>query len=89
MDSLIVIEIFTKAMIISLKIAAPALAAIMITGLLVSLLQAATQINEQTLSFIPKIIAMTVAMAISGPWIIRVMVQFTREIIERIPAITQ
>ena len=84
-----VIDIGSSAILLTMKIAAPALLAILITGLVVSLLQAATQINEQTLSFIPKIIAMTVALVITGPWILRSMISFTQEIFHKITTITQ
>ena len=83
------IDIGSEAIIVTMKIAAPALLAIMVTGLVISLLQAATQVNEQTLSFIPKILAMTAALIISGPWILRVMIYFTRELFNKIPLITQ
>ena len=66
MGEQVVIEILTKAIIVAIKIAAPALLAILMMGLLVSIFQAATQINEQTLSFIPKILAMTISLEFGG-----------------------
>jgi flagellar biosynthetic protein FliQ len=57
------------------------------TGLLVGVFQAATQINEMTLSFIPKLMAMAAAIAIAGPWMIRLIVGYTRELIESIPGL--
>jgi flagellar biosynthesis protein FliQ len=70
-------------------IAAPALVSILITGLVVSILQAATQINEQTLSFIPKILIMTVALAITGPWILETITHYTIGIFDKIPEIAR
>ena len=72
-----------------MKISAPALIAIMITGLVISILQAATQVNEQTLSFIPKIVAMTAATFFTAPWIIKTMIYFTTHIIKNIEYITK
>lgn len=72
-----------------MKLAAPALLAIMFMGLIVSILQAATQINEQTLSFIPKMIAMTIAIVLAGPWIIKVITLFAQDIFSNIHLITE
>ena len=83
-----VIHIGTQTAMTALKVATPSLLAIMLTGLLVSIFQAATQINEQTLSFIPKIIAMVGAMMIAGPWVLQTMIFFTQEIFERIATVT-
>lgn len=83
-----VMEYGINAIIIAIKVASPALISIMLTGVLVSVLQAATQINEQTLSFIPKILAMTVALIVSGPWIMRTIIFFTSEIFNSIPQVT-
>lgn len=84
-----VIDIGLKAIWITCLISAPALLSILITGLIVSVLQAATQVNEQTLSFIPKIVVMTVALAISGPWILETFVHFTIGIFDKIPLVTR
>ena len=84
-----IIDLGAQSALISMKIAAPALVTIMVTGFIVSLFQAATQINEQTLSFIPKIIAMTAALFISGPWILQTMIFFTTNLFKSIPGITR
>ena len=84
-----IIDIGSLAIIATMKIAAPALLAIMITGLIVSIFQAATQINEQTFSFIPKIIAMSIALVVTGPWIINVILTFTRNIFSMIATTTK
>ncbi|GMR21057.1 MAG: flagellar biosynthesis protein FliQ [Gammaproteobacteria bacterium] len=57
----------------------------LITGLLVSMFQAATQISEATLSFIPKLIVTFVTIMIAGPWMLRVLMDYTRRLIENIP----
>ena len=84
-----VIDIGLNAIWIACLISARALIAILITGLIVSVLQAATQINEQTLSFIPKIIVMTVALAVTGPWILETFIHFTIGIFNKIPEIAR
>lgn len=82
-----VIDIGTRAIWVAIEIAAPTLLAALIVGMIVSIFQAATQINEQTLTFIPKIIAMTVAAVVCGPWILEVMINFTTGIFAEIPTI--
>ncbi len=84
-----VIDIAGKAIMVAMKIAAPALISTLIVGLLVSIVQAATQINEQTLTFIPKIIILSLTLALAGPWILQTMMNFTIEIINTIPAVTR
>ena len=73
----IAINICRKAIQAILMISAPMLLAGMIIGLLVSIFQAATQINEQTFTFVPKIVAVFITMLIFGSWIIRILSQFT------------
>ena len=82
-----VIDLGTRAIWITIQVAAPTLIAALLVGLLVSIFQAATQINEQTLAFIPKVIAMTIAAVVCGPWILQVMINFTTEIFSGIPTI--
>ena len=67
MNQQAIIDIGMESALLTMKIAAPALLAIMVTGFLVSIFQAATQINEQTLSFIPKVLAMTAALFLIAP----------------------
>ncbi len=71
------VNLCKKAIQTILMCAAPMLIAGMIIGLIVSILQAATQVNEQTLTFIPKIVAVFVTLLIFGPWIIETMLSFT------------
>lgn len=83
------IDIGMKAVVTAMEVAAPALLAALFMGLFVSILQAATQIQEQTLSFIPKIVAMAATMVIFGPWILQKMLAFTTNLFQGIPGITE
>ncbi len=82
-----VISIGSRALEITLMLAAPLLLVALVTGLIVGAFQAATQINEQTLSFIPKLLAMAVAVVVAGPWMLKVIVSYTRELFESIPGL--
>ena len=73
------------AMEITLMIAAPMLLVALIIGLVVSIFQAATQINEMTLSFIPKLVGIFVALVVAGPWMLTVMLDYMRELFSGIP----
>lgn len=84
-----VIDLGVQTLWLAVKIAAPALVAAMVIGLIVSILQAATQIQEQTLQFVPKVLGITLAMAIAGPWIIDQFLDFTEQLIRGIPSIMQ
>ncbi|MBU0665456.1 MAG: flagellar biosynthesis protein FliQ [Proteobacteria bacterium] len=79
-----VIDIARKAIQTTLMIAAPMLLSGMIIGLLVSIFQAATQINEQTMTFIPKIVVVFLSLLIFAPWIMHTMIAFTLGIFESI-----
>jgi flagellar biosynthetic protein FliQ len=70
-----------------LMLSAPLLLVALIVGLVVSILQAATQINEMTLSFIPKLIATVAALVIAGPWMITYYVDYVRRLFESIPSV--
>ena len=89
MNSHTVMDIGAKTVWVAIQVAAPALLATLITGLVVSVFQAATQINEQTLSFIPKILMMTIALVLCGPWILQTMLDFTIGLFTGIPEITK
>jgi flagellar biosynthetic protein FliQ len=75
----------TGALEVTLALAAPLLLAALITGVVVGAFQAATQINEMTLSFIPKLLVMALVMALAGPWMLHTLVDYTRELILSIP----
>lgn len=76
-----VIDIGQQALTTTVMLSAPLLAAALFTGLLVGLFQAATQIQEQTLSFIPKLLSMVIALIVAGPWLLQVMLDFTSSLI--------
>ena len=82
-----VMSVGTHALEITLMLAAPMLLVALVVGLLVGIFQAATQINEMTLSFIPKLLAMAAVLAFTGPWMIRSLVEYTRGLIESIPSL--
>lgn len=75
------VELVRQALFITLKIAAPILVAGILVGLVVSLLQSVTSIQDQTLSFVPKIVVMVVVAAILLPWITRRLVEYTAELL--------
>jgi flagellar biosynthetic protein FliQ len=77
----------SRALEITLMLAAPLLLVALVTGLIVGAFQAATQINEQTLSFIPKLLAMALAVVVAGPWMLKVLISYTRELFESIPSL--
>lgn len=80
-----VVTIGRHALEMTLMLAAPLLLTALAVGLLVGIIQAATQINEMTLSFIPKLLAMAAVLALMGPWMIRQLVEYARGLIESIP----
>jgi flagellar biosynthetic protein FliQ len=80
-----VIQMGRTAMEVCLMVAAPLLLVALIIGLIVSIFQAATQINEQTLSFIPKLVGIFVALVVAGPWMISVMTDYMRTVFTGIP----
>ena len=82
-----VITIGQQALYVTLVLSAPLLLAALVVGLVVSILQAATQINEMTLSFIPKLIAMVATLVIAGPWMITYYVDYVRRLFESIPTV--
>ena len=82
-----VMTIGRHAMEVTLMVAAPILLVVLVIGLLVSIFQAATQINESTLSFIPKLVGVFVALVIAGPWMLSVMLDYMRFVFTSIPAL--
>ncbi len=81
----VVVNIGQQALQIMLLVAAPMLLSALLTGLLVSIFQAATSINEQTLTFIPKLIVMFIVMILAGPWMIGVMTDYMTRLFSSIP----
>lgn len=75
-----------RAMYVALLLTAPPLVVSLVVGLLVSFFQAATQINEATLSFIPKLMAVTITLVIAGPWMMSIILDYMREMLTSIPS---
>ena len=75
------------ALMLLLMIALPALGAVMVVGLIVSILQAVTQVHEATLSFVPKLVAAVLVFALAGPWMVTTLVDYVRSTIESIPSV--
>lgn len=82
-----VMTIGQRALELTLLLSAPLLLTTLAIGLLVGIFQAATQINEMTLSFIPKLIGMAAALVIAGPWMLNQLISYTRTLIESIPGL--
>lgn len=82
-----VLTISNEALKLALLLGAPLLLTALVVGLVVGLFQAATQINEMTLSFIPKVIAMALVVVATGPWMLGLLVDYTRRLIESIPTL--
>ncbi|NLJ60251.1 MAG: flagellar biosynthesis protein FliQ [Firmicutes bacterium] len=80
-----VIGIAQRAILVTLKLSAPILGFALLTGVLVSLFQAMTQIQELTLALVPKILAVVLALVLFGPWMLRVIVEFTSELFTNMP----
>jgi flagellar biosynthetic protein FliQ len=80
-----VMELGGRALEVTVLISAPILLSALAVGLLVAIFQAATQINEQTLSFVPKLLITVVVLSVGGPWMLRLIITFTRETFLQIP----
>lgn len=83
-----VVDIAREAIIITLLLSSPMLGFGLLVGLLISILQAVTQVNEMTLTFIPKILAVLLALAFFLPWILQIIMNFTTGIIRNLPNYT-
>jgi flagellar biosynthetic protein FliQ len=86
MNAQMVLTMGQEALLMLLMVSAPVLGVVLLVGLVVSLFQAVTQINEQTLAFVPKLVAAMAVFAISGPWMLNMLVEYIRRTIEAIPA---
>jgi flagellar biosynthetic protein FliQ len=80
-----VIHLSVQAMTVALKVSAPFLLAGLAVGLIVSIIEAATSIQEQTLTFIPKVIATGLVVALGGPWMLDQMLSYTQQLFQSIP----
>ncbi len=80
-----VMDLAHRALLVTTLVAAPLLLVALIVGLLIGMLQAATQINEATLSFIPKLLTLVLTLFVAGPWMLRLLIDFTRDLFASIP----
>ncbi|MDH3977262.1 MAG: flagellar biosynthesis protein FliQ [Gammaproteobacteria bacterium] len=80
-----VLTIATDSLTVTMMLAAPLLLSALATGLAIGVLQAATQINEMTLSFIPKLLVLVAALLIAGPWMLQVIINYTQNLFTSIP----
>jgi flagellar biosynthetic protein FliQ len=85
MDNCDMLDLARRAITLVLVAGAPVLATALIVGVIVSLVQAVTQVQDQTLTFVPKIIAVLVALAIVGPWMMEKLIEFGREMFGTLP----
>ncbi|MEZ5380049.1 MAG: flagellar biosynthesis protein FliQ [Acidimicrobiales bacterium] len=86
MDQAALLQMLTDAMWVAAKVSMPILLTSIVVGVLVGLVQSITQIQEQTLTFVPKFLAVGVVLIVSGSWMMQMLVDFTRELIARIPS---
>jgi len=82
-----VMDLAHGALLVTAMLAAPLLLVALIAGLVIGMLQAATQINEATLSFIPKMLLIALTLFAAGPWMLRVLIDFTRDLYASIPSV--
>ncbi|RAX17000.1 flagellar biosynthetic protein FliQ [Pseudarthrobacter sp. AG30] len=87
MDTNAVLDICLQAMIVAAKLSAPVLVTALVVGLAISLLQSITQLQEATLSFVPKAVAVAIALVVCAHWMITEMVSFTNELFARLPGL--
>ena len=87
MDQDVVVNLSTTALTLAFKVAMPMLGVGLIVGLVVSIFQAVTQIQEQTLAFIPKIVAIAVVLVIAGPWMLGQVLSYTSDLYNGIPGL--
>ena len=87
MDTTTVVELGSQALWITLLVSAPLLLVALGVGLVVGIVQAATSVNEATLSFIPKLVAMSITLAVVGGWQIATLVDYMRALFQRIPTL--
>ena len=86
MDAQQVLAAGQQGLTVLLMVAAPVLLAVLVVGLVVSIFQAATQINEATLSFVPKIVAAAAVLGLAGPWMVTTLVEYLQRVLQSIPS---
>ncbi|MCK5122417.1 MAG: flagellar biosynthesis protein FliQ [Methylomarinum sp.] len=74
-----------ETVVVSIKLVAPVLLSSLAVGVIISMFQAATQINEQTLTFIPKLLTIIVVLMIAGPWMLQVIIDYFQNLMHKIP----
>jgi flagellar biosynthetic protein FliQ len=85
MNELFALEMGRNALMMTVMLAAPMMGAALLVGLLISVFQALTQINEQTLTFVPKILAVFAALLLAGPWLLQSIVSYTADLFSMLP----
>ncbi|HSQ71625.1 MAG TPA: flagellar biosynthesis protein FliQ [Rubrivivax sp.] len=86
MDAQQVLAAGQQGLTVLLMVAAPVLLVVLLVGLVVSIFQAATQINEATLSFVPKIVAAAAVLGLAGPWMVTTLVEYLQRVLQSIPS---
>jgi flagellar biosynthetic protein FliQ len=89
MNELFALEVGRNAIMMTVMLAAPMMVAALIVGLIVSVFQALTQINEQTLTFVPKILAVFGALVVTGPWLMQSLVGYTQGLFSILPSMVR
>ena len=87
MDAQQAFHLGQQGLMLLLVVAAPLLLTVLVVGLVVSVLQAATQINEATLSFVPKVVAAVAVLAVAGPWMLTTLVEYLQRTLQAIPTV--
>lgn len=89
MNELFALEMGRNALVMTVMLAAPLMGAALVVGLLISVFQALTQINEQTLTFVPKILAVFAALLVTGPWLMQSLVNYTSAMFSLLPSMVR
>jgi flagellar biosynthesis protein FliQ len=82
-----VLDVGQQGLMLMLLVSAPILLLVLVIGLVVSIFQAATQINESTLSFVPKMAGCVLVLALAGPWMLRTLVEYLQQTLQAIPGV--
>jgi len=82
-----IVSLGQQAITVTVQLTGPVLLATLLVGLVIAMFQAATQINEMTLTFVPKLIVMAIIMLFAGPWMLRLLIDYTQNLIRSIPSL--
>lgn len=82
-----IVSLGQQLIVVTVQLTGPILIATLVVGLLIAMFQAATQINEMTLTFVPKLIIMAMILLFAGPWMLRVLIDYTQNLIRSIPSL--